>query len=214
MSWDLIKLTFECECNLERREKHILLHLAYKVNQHEGNVAWCTHDYLSRKSKMSLATVKRALKSLREKGIISWTKRKRDKGKFDRNHYTINPSSLRAMDGEKEVSKRTKHIAQNDTQVGVKTSDNKIINKLTYKLYKPIEKSLTSRQLLLVENLTEQYHKTYKNNYYGWAQINTAIVNFLKSNQTEEDWCNIGIGLPSPMEKGWLKKNSNNFINR
>ena len=42
MSWDLIKLTFECEGYLERREKHILLHLAYKVNQHEGNVAWCT----------------------------------------------------------------------------------------------------------------------------------------------------------------------------
>ena len=26
------------------------------------------------------------------------------------------------------------------------------------------------------------------------------------SNQTEEDWFNIGIGLPSPMEKVWLKK--------
>ena len=74
-----------------------------------------------------------------------------------------------------------------------------------------IEKSLTSSQLLLVENLTEQYHKTYKNNYYGWTQINKALVKFLKSNQTEEDWCNIGIGLPSPMEKGWLKKNLNNF---
>ena len=211
MSWDLIKLAFECEGNLEGREDHILLYLAYKVNQNEGNVAWCTQDYLSRKSKVSISTVKRALKSLREKGIISWTKRKRDKGKFDRNHYTINTSSLRAMVKEKEVSKRTKHIAQNDIQVGVTMSDNKITNNLTYKIYKPTEKSLTSRQLLLVENLAEQYHKTYKNNYYGWTQINKALVKFLKSNQTEEDWCNIGIGLPSPMEKGWLKKNLNNF---
>ena len=79
--------------NLERSEKHILLHLTYKVNQDDGNVAWCTHDYLSRKSKMSLSTVKRSLKSLREKGITSWTKRKRDKSKFDRNHYIINSSS-------------------------------------------------------------------------------------------------------------------------
>ena len=89
MSWDLIKLAFECEGNLEGREDHILLYLAYKVNQNEGNVAWCTQDYLSRKSKVSISTVKRALKSLREKGIISWTKRKRDKDKFDRNHYKI-----------------------------------------------------------------------------------------------------------------------------
>ena len=60
MSWDLIKLAFECEGNLEGREDHIFLYLAYKVNQNEGNVAWCTQDYLSRKSKVSISTVKRA----------------------------------------------------------------------------------------------------------------------------------------------------------
>ena len=36
MSWDLIKLAFECEGNLEGREDHILLYLAYKVNQNEA----------------------------------------------------------------------------------------------------------------------------------------------------------------------------------
>ena len=56
MSWDLIKLAFECEGNLDGREDHILLYLAYKVNQNEGNVAWCTQDYLSRKSKVSVET--------------------------------------------------------------------------------------------------------------------------------------------------------------
>ena len=102
---------------------------------------------------------------------------------------------------EKEVSKRTKHIAQNDIQVDFTMSDNKIINYFTYKLYKATKKRLTSRQLLLLENLTKQYNKTYKNNYYGWTQINKALLKFLESNETEEDSFNTGIELSSPMKR-------------
>ena len=97
MSITLLKLVFECEDNLTPPEDHVLLYIANKVNEGEGNVAWCTQDYLSKKSRLSIATVKRACNSLREKGIISWVQKHRDKGKFKRNHYTINHSSLRAI---------------------------------------------------------------------------------------------------------------------
>ena len=112
-----------------------------------------------------------------------------------------------------KVSERTTHIAHTDTQVGITVNNNNLTNNLTYNLYKQTQKkNLTDRQLLLLENLTEQYHKAYKHNYYGWTQINKALVKFLKSNQTEEDWFHIGIGLPSPMEKGWLKGISRKYF--
>ena len=88
MSWDLLKLVLECEGILEPAEDHLLLYIANRVNENKGNVAWCTQDYLSKKSRLRIATVKRACNSLREKGIISWVQKHRDKGKFTYWCYT------------------------------------------------------------------------------------------------------------------------------
>ena len=49
MSISLLRLVFECEGNLTPQEDHILLYIADKVNEGEGNEAWCTQDYLSKK---------------------------------------------------------------------------------------------------------------------------------------------------------------------
>lgn len=212
MSWDILKLVIESKGILEPAEDHILIYIAINVNENEGNVAWCTQDFLAEKTGYHISTIKRRCNSLNEKGILTWIKRKRDKGIFKRNHYTINCNVLKEMIKNKVVLERDAPTVHRAIKVGVTMSDNILNNNLTNKLNKPTEKGLTSRQLILAENLTEQYHKTYKNNYYGWTQIYKALVKFLKSNQTEEDWSNIEIGLPSPMEKGWLKKNNNYFF--
>ena len=83
-----MKLVFENERHLTANEDHVLLYIANKVNEEKGNVAWCSHAYLSRKTRLSLATVGRACKSLRKKGIISWVHKKAYKSQKKTNHYT------------------------------------------------------------------------------------------------------------------------------
>lgn len=211
MSWDLLKLVLECEGMLEPAEDHLLLYIANRVNENKGNVAWCTQDYLSKKSGLHISTIKRRCNRLKEKGILSWVKKKREKGKFKRNHYTINPGSLRAMVRQKEVSERNTHIAQNDTQVGITMSYNNLTNKLTNNLdtsLKEKENNLSGPQVAMAKNLADKYFKIYSKEHYGWKQLYKAILNFFLSKQTEDDWLKGGLGLPSPREKGWLKGTS------
>lgn len=207
MSIDLLKLVFQCEGNLTPPEDHVLLYIANKVNEGEGNVAWCTQDYLSKKSRLSPATVKRACNSLREKGIISWVHKYRDNSKFKRNHYTVNRSSLRAMVEKKEVSQRTIPRGQLDTQVSITVSDNNLTNNLTNNLdtsLKEKENNLSGPQVAMAKNLADKYFKIYSKEHYGWKQLYKTILNFFLSKQTEDDWLKGGLGLPSPREKGWL----------
>ena len=134
MSFPLMKLVFENERHLTGNEDHVLLYIANKVNEEKGNVAWCSHAYLSRKTRLSLATVARACKSLRKKGLISWVHKKAYKSQKKTNHYTINFNLLKAMVEHTEVSERHTHITYTDTQVDITVSDNNLINNLSNNL--------------------------------------------------------------------------------
>ena len=163
MSWDMLKLIFECEKHLRPIEDHVLLYIANKVNEKKGNVAWCSHPYWCRKTGSATATIGRACKSLKEKGIISWAHKKAYNSKYKTNHYTINYSSLRTMVKQIEVSERITHITHTDNQVGITVSN----NNLAYNLYKQTQKKdLRDRQLL--------FYKISLNN--TTKLINTTIM--------------------------------------
>jgi DNA-binding transcriptional regulator YhcF (GntR family) len=134
MSWDLQKLVMESEGVLDPAEKYILIYIAINVNENEGNVAWCTQDFLAEKTGYHISTVKRRCNSLNKKGILTWIKRKRDKGIFKRNHYTIHCNVLKEMIKNKGVSERTTPMVHRDTKVGITESDNYLNNNLTNKL--------------------------------------------------------------------------------
>ena len=207
MSTNLLLAALDYEGDLIGSEKLVLIILCNRSNDGKGNYAWPSHQYISRKSGLSLATVKRACKSLKDKGFITWTKGKYVNGKFKTNHYRINHSSLRAVVKGNQVSKRAMRRCHHDTHDSVIVSYNNLNNNLTYNLdtsLKEKENNLTDPQVAIAKKLADKYFKIYSKEHYGWKQLYKAILNFFLSKQTEEDWFKEGLGLPSPREKGWL----------
>ena len=207
MSKTLLPLALDYEGDLTGSEKLVLIILCNLSNDGKGNYAWPSHQYISRKSGLSLATVKRTCKSLKNKGFITWTKGKYVNGKFKTNHYRINHSSLRAVVKGNQVSKRAMRRCHHDTHDSVIVSYNNLNNNLTNNLdtsLKEKENNLTDPQVAMAKNLADKYFRIYSKEHYGWKQLYKVILNFFLSKQTEEDWSREGIGLPSPREKGWL----------
>ena len=97
MSNNLLPLAFEYEGDLTASEKLVLLYLCNLSNDGKGNYAWPSHKYIAKKSGLSLATIKRACKSLKEKGFITWVHGKYVDDKYCTNHYRINQSLLRVL---------------------------------------------------------------------------------------------------------------------
>ena len=207
MSFPLMKLVFECEKHLKPKEDHVLLYIANKVNEEKGNVAWCSYAYLSKKTGLAPATIKRACNSLKEKGILSWVQKKAYNRQYKTNHYTINYGSLRAIVNQIEVSKRNTNIAHTDTQVGITASDNNLTNNLTYnleridKLFEHNKNKISSKQKLMADNWTNSYLKSYTQSF-EYCRVYTYVVLWLQLGQTQKLWDDFQTGIKSPIEMG------------
>ena len=92
MSNILLPLALNHEGDLSGSEKLVLIYLCNLSNDAKGNYAWPSYQYLSRKSGYSLATVKRACKSLKNKEFITWVNGKYVDDEYSTNHYRINLS--------------------------------------------------------------------------------------------------------------------------
>ena len=73
---------------LSRREKQVLVWLADFYNDEKG-CAWPSQDKLAEIAVYSRSTINKACKELREKGLISWTKKMREFGRFPSNKYKL-----------------------------------------------------------------------------------------------------------------------------
>ena len=71
MSNILLPIALNHEGNLSGSEKLVLILLCNLSNDAKGNYAWPSYQYISRKIGYSLASVKRACKSLKNKGFIT-----------------------------------------------------------------------------------------------------------------------------------------------
>ena len=68
-------------------EKLVLIYLCNLSNDAKGNYAWPSYQYISKKSGLSLATIKRASKSLKKKKFLTGVNRKYVDDKYSTNHY-------------------------------------------------------------------------------------------------------------------------------
>ena len=66
---------------------------------------------------------------------------------------------------------------------------------------------LSEAQLKLVESITQRYLKD-ETEYFAYGSVFDAVSKYLLGEQTIDAWNSIGIGLLSPIEKGYLKANS------
>ena len=213
MSNTLLPLALDYEGDLIGSEKLVLIILCNLSNDDKGNYAWPSHKYISRKSGLSEATVKRACKSLKKKRFITWIKGKYVDGKFKTNHYKINHSSLRAVVKCNQVSKRALDKDDYDTSVGITLSYNNLNNNLTYnlakidKLFEENESRLKPKQRDLVDYWTNSYISA-ENESFDPNRIKKYIVVWLMLGQTQKLWDDFQNGLRSPIEKGWTKGTS------
>ena len=213
MSTTLLLAALDYEGDLTGSEKLVLIILCNLSNDDKGNYAWPSHKYISKKSRLGIATVKRVCKSLKYKGLITWEKGKYVDGKFKTNHYRINHSSLRAMVKCNQVSKRALDKDDYDTSVGITLSYNNLNNNLTYnlakidKLFEENESRLKPKQRDLVDYWTNSYISA-ENESFDPNRIKKYIVVWLMLGQTQKLWDDFQNGLRSPIEKGWTKGTS------
>ena len=106
---------------LSRREKQVLVWLADFYNDEKG-CAWPSQDKLAEIAVYSRSTINKACKQLREKGLISWTKKKREFGRFPSNKYKLHRVVIDHMVGGHNT------VYQNETSPCSKTG-HKLLNR-------------------------------------------------------------------------------------
>lgn len=74
-------------------EKVVLLALCDRANK-KNNTCWPSHKDISKRTGFSNKTVRRAIKTLRELGFISYVKRRKADGGLTSNLYTIHAEKL------------------------------------------------------------------------------------------------------------------------
>ena len=134
MSNILLPLALNHEGDFSGSEKLVLIYLCNLSNDAKGNYAWPSYQYLSRKSGFSLATVKRACKSLKNKEFITWVNGKYINNEYSTNHYRINLNLLKATTKCNLVSKRATEQCHTDTLESIIVSYNNLVNNLSNNL--------------------------------------------------------------------------------
>ena len=66
---------------------------------------------------------------------------------------------------------------------------------------------LSEAQLKLVESITQRYLKD-ETEYFAYGSVFNAVSTYLAGEQTIDAWNKIGVGLLSPIEKGYLKSSN------
>ena len=183
-------------------EKAVLVTIADYFNDKEGS-AWPAQDTLAEDTSYSRTTVHRACKSLKQRGLLSWSKIMLPSGHFSSNRYVLHRVA--------ECGVATSHEAKIDTAVlqRVEPPCSTVQQK---PLGKPLDRTLnTSRgskkkrvlsdkQKILAEKKANQLLKENPDQYFQLSSLLQDCKKFLLSDQTEEDWKRIGNGLPNPFD--------------
>ena len=106
---------------LSRREKQVLVWLADFYNDEKG-CAWPSQETLAEIAVYSRSTISKACKELRKKGLISWTKKMGEFGRFPSNQYKLHRVAFDHMAGGHNT------VYQNETSPCGKTK-HKLLNR-------------------------------------------------------------------------------------
>ena len=182
-------------------EQFILLLIADFYNDKKG-YAWPSQETLAEISGYNRSTIHRACKSLQAKGLISWEKDMRSSGHFSSNRYKLHrvafSHAAECIEAEEEITvlrkssppcgtEQQKHLAE---PLEITLIRNKNAQKT---------RVLSENQKKLAEKLAEKLIKTHPNQYYLFEHVYKDCCDFLLTDQNEEDWINLGNGLPYPL---------------
>ena len=104
---------------LSRREKQVLVWLADFYNDEKG-CAWPSQETLAEIAVYSRSTISKACKELRKKGLISWTKKMGEFGRFPSNQYKLHRVAFDHMAGEHNT------VYQNETSPCIKMKHHRV----------------------------------------------------------------------------------------
>ena len=183
---------------LSRREKQVLVWLADYYNDEKG-YAWPSQETLASDAVYSRSTINRACKELRKKGLISWTKKMREFGRFPSNQYKLHRVAIDHM------AESHNTVYQNETSPCGKTKHKLLYGTLNGgDAIKEKEKKLTPLQNVLADNIVDKYLGSVTE-FYDRKSIKRDLTIYLLGDQTSESWTALGNGLKSPKENGYLK---------
>ena len=139
---------------LSRREKQVLVWLADFYNDEKG-CAWPSQDKLAEIAVYSRSTINKACKELREKGLISWTKKMGEFGRFPSNQYKLHRVAIDHMAGGHNT------VYQNETSPCSKTK-HKLLNRTLNRTLNDSDAFKGSKYDVPIEKYAKGYIKDLK----------------------------------------------------
>ena len=139
---------------LSRREKQVLVWLADFYNDEKG-CAWPSQDKLAEIAVYSRSTINKACKELRKKGLISWTKKMREFGRFPSNQYKLHRVAIDHMVGGHNT------VYQNETSPCSKTK-HKLLNRTLNRTLNDSDAFKGSKYDVPIEKYAKGYIKDLK----------------------------------------------------
>ena len=139
---------------LSRREKQVLVWLADFYNDEKG-CAWPSQDKLAEIAVYSRSTISKACKELRKKGLISWTKKMGEFGRFPSNQYKLHRVAFDHMAGGHNT------VYQNETSPCSKTK-HKLLNRTLNRTLNDSDAFKGSKYDVPIEKYAKGYIKDLK----------------------------------------------------
>ena len=181
-------------------EKAVLVTIADYFNDEKG-AAWPAQDTLAEDTSYSRATIHRACKSLRQRGLLTWSKSLLPSGHFSSNRYVLHRVADRVVATSHEAKEETAMLQIGGLPCSTaqqKPLDNPLKTTLNNTRVAKNKGMLSNKQKILAEKKANQLLKAYPNQYFQLSSLLKDCEDFLLSDQREEDWKNIGNGLPNP----------------
>jgi len=191
--------------NLNPPEKAVLVCIADYYND-KDKCEWPSQNTLSEDTSYSRATINRACKGLKEKGLLTWSKKMLPSGHFSSNTYQLHRVS--------ESRKADSVVVENETAVSHSDTSpcrielQKLLTEpldLTLNNNNKTKKSLSKSQRELANLLAKKYYKKYRHEGFYFDMLLEQLEKYLLTDQTEESWKQIRNGLDSPKELGFLE---------
>lgn len=199
MSFDWYKWAKK-QKNLKPPEKAVLVCIADYYNDEKG-CAWPSQETLAEDTSYNRATIHRACKSLKKKGLLSWYKVMLPSGHFSSNRYQLHHVSDSHM-AESVVAEKGSAMLHKATSPCSRLQQKPLSEPLVLTLNnsKVVKNSLklSEKQKHLAEKKAVQLMQAHPNEHFQLQSLIKDCEDFLLSQQREEDWLAIGNGLPNP----------------
>ena len=197
---------------LKPPQKAVLIELADRFNDDLGE-AYPSMDNMAERTGYNRTTVLRALKALKELGLVSW-QQERHKGHFAHNRYKLHRVAERHVSECQMANKHSTELQKAQTPCATELQ-----KPLTKPLIKTLtingagegngeqraSKQLSAKQVEYAKSMAEAYLEKYRGQYLGYDSMLQDLSDYLLSDQSHDAWVNIGNGLASPKELGLMK---------